>query len=1457
MTKALLHTGLSIVVVLVLLTGGLLFLVNTESGTRILWRIMQVVVDDGLDIGTVAGRLRGPLEIRDIDFVSETMQVRVHHVLLDWDLPQLLKGTLQIEELALEDISYTSVGDSGSTKPSSQLQSLKLPFALQARQVSIRSLSVYSTPDASPFRIDAASAVVNATQDWIDIAQLSIDGPTLSVIGNSRLGLSDNFPIAGKIDWQVQPTPLAPVTGSINLRGTLARLIADVNAKPPYPLRAHLVLSNLLADPEYEFEISGQELSLAAISSGWPPALLSGRINGRKTASNDKTTVHTEVTAINVPQLGSITTVADASIGTDELILTDIVIGASDHPVRVNAGGRIDLTDTTPTLDLQTTWHDLRWPLQGEALFTSRLSHLAIQGPLLRPSFVLESEVDGTVQSVLVDATAELDRSSDKLGVRVEAHAHQLRWPFDGKAVIDDASAELQLAGTLPALNGHFQVRLGDHGNAPLINGKCRLDFSVPNRPRMEIDGEWTAMQWPLNTTEAMVRSDSGSFNVVGTTKDLAARFDAKVDDEGQISGTAKQTDDVTELAAAWNRLAWLHWRQPLHSKRGAIQLTGKPNEYRIQLDVELASGNKDGNLSTEGHGDLSSLTLDDIELQLLQGKITGKGKLAWKPDIQTNITLSGRDLNPATWWNEWPGLLNGTLHGEASVIAEQLSVNLLELKADGQLRDYPLQLKSKGKWQADTAIIESLQLQSTHSQLRAQGSVGKTLAVQWQIDSDDLHVLHPQASGAINGSGSFVGSIERPQLKAKLEGRELAYQDNSLKHVSLDTFIDITDQQISRVSAEIENAHVAGFEIQSARLNADGVTTGHKIVLAARSSQGAVDLKINGQFDSLKSRWLFDITDADFDTAELGKWKLLSASNGRFEAGLAELSPACFGSGDTELCLQATKKGQNIQSSIAIDQLPLAMLSKWLPDNVSVEGDIAGDANLEWEGATKLSGELELHTSGGQILVTPEDTESNTPERILVFEPGTANIRLNGGEIILNLDLPLSGEDIIQGRARIAAGDNKWTQRALNAELKTSIADIAFLAPLTPEVGKLAGRLQGDMRIGGSVQSPAYRGQITWTDGVVELLGPGIVIENIDAQLSGNPLAGMDLNASARSGDGQATVAGQLNFAQGDPVADITIQGNDFRVMNTPQARIDASPDLQLSIGKDRIRLLGDIFIPNAQITLREIPQSAIRVSSDQVLIGSTTTAAPAPLVRKLDAQVRTKLGDNVTFSGFGLSGRLAGEVVSSEGDGQATVAEGEIRILDGRYRAYGQNLTIETGRLLFFGAGITKPVLDLRATRQPTPDIRVGVAARGILQKPVFNLFSEPTMNERNQLSYLLLGRPADTASSGERTVLGEAALAIGLKRAGGITDKISQQFGLDNLGVETQAGSTSEQAAFVIGKYLAPRLYVSYGIGLFEPINTLRLQYSIDQHWKLTTESSGKASGGDIIYSVERGQ
>ena len=57
-----------------------------------------------------------------------------------------------------------------------------------------------------------------------------------------------------------------------------------------------------------------------------------------------------------------------------------------------------------------------------------------------------------------------------------------------------------------------------------------------------------------------------------------------------------------------------------------------------------------------------------------------------------------------------------------------------------------------------------------------------------------------------------------------------------------------------------------------------------------------------------------------------------------------------------------------------------------------------------------------------------------------------------------------------------------------------------------------------------------------------------------------------------------------------------------------------------------------------------------------------------------------------------------------ASDEPGRPTQARGEVRLVEGRYKAYGQDLSVETGRLIFTGGLITDPAVELRAERNVT---------------------------------------------------------------------------------------------------------------------------------------------------------
>jgi translocation and assembly module TamB len=155
----------------------------------------------------------------------------------------------------------------------------------------------------------------------------------------------------------------------------------------------------------------------------------------------------------------------------------------------------------------------------------------------------------------------------------------------------------------------------------------------------------------------------------------------------------------------------------------------------------------------------------------------------------------------------------------------------------------------------------------------------------------------------------------------------------------------------------------------------------------------------------------------------------------------------------------------------------------------------------------------------------------------------------------------------------------------------------------------------------------------------------------------------------------------------------------------------------------------------------------------------------------------------------------------------------------------------------------------------RRPAEGIVVGARVRGTLKSPELTVFSQPTMPQQEQLSYLVLGRSLQSASASESSAMSRAALALGLKGGNFVSERINQNLGLDEFGIQTDPNKPASEASFVIGKYLSPSLYVSYGIGIFEPVNTLKLRYTISRRWQLVTESSSEASGGDVIYNIER--
>jgi translocation and assembly module TamB len=401
-------------------------------------------------------------------------------------------------------------------------------------------------------------------------------------------------------------------------------------------------------------------------------------------------------------------------------------------------------------------------------------------------------------------------------------------------------------------------------------------------------------------------------------------------------------------------------------------------------------------------------------------------------------------------------------------------------------------------------------------------------------------------------------------------------------------------------------------------------------------------------------------------------------------------------------------------------------------------------------------------------------------------------------------------------------------------------------LAAFLPVADETRGRLDADFRLAGSLAKPRIVGALTLTDASARIPQLGITLSAISLSFSGSDPGQLAVSGSAHSGGGELRIDGALALDpdQGWPLS-LSLIGKDFELVNIPQAHVFVSPALQLEMRRRDVNLTGEVTVPRAEIVIRELPQTAVAVSNDVRVLGESAGQS-AWAVR---SRLRVGLGDKVRFQGFNLDARLGGELTIIETPGTVTTGRGEIRIVEGVYKAYGRKLDIEQGRLLFNGP-IDSPRLDARAVRV-IGDVTAGIRAVGPLRAPAVTVYSSPPLDQGDALSYVLIGRPLNQASGAEGAMLTQAAASLGMSGGEFLAKQIGERLGLEDVAIES--GDTTEAASLVIGKYLSPQVYVSYGIGLFASENMFRLRYDLSRHLSLQAES-GVQSGADLIYTFE---
>jgi len=140
-----------------------------------------------------------------------------------------------------------------------------------------------------------------------------------------------------------------------------------------------------------------------------------------------------------------------------------------------------------------------------------------------------------------------------------------------------------------------------------------------------------------------------------------------------------------------------------------------------------------------------------------------------------------------------------------------------------------------------------------------------------------------------------------------------------------------------------------------------------------------------------------------------------------------------------------------------------------------------------------------------------------------------------------------------------------------------------------------------------------------------------------------------------------------------------------------------------------------------------------------------------------------------------------------------------------------------------------------------------------RGTLLQPRMTFFSEPPLPQQQIVSLILAGGSLTGPQVASTTTTQRAGANTELLAQGGaiLAQQLGAKFGIADVGVESDLNN---ETSVVLGKYLSPRLYISYGISLTQSLETVKVRYSLGDHWTIRTEF-GQVGAADLVYTIDK--
>jgi translocation and assembly module TamB len=1002
---------------------------------------------------------------------------------------------------------------------------------------------------------------------------------------------------------------------------------------------------------------------------------------------------------------------------------------------------------------------------------------------------------------------------------------------FDGTPWFD--------AGVLPRTSGSVSVDVGADGFG--LDGTLTADVFGDGPVRVQGNGRWQDQTLELASFRAWLPRSSLTFTTTGT-----ARFGG----------------DTPELALSgeWTAMRWpLIGEAAVESTLGTYSLQGAL-PYRFDVDAHarapLLDGAPEAQFTATGSLDNGLVVIDRIDGAALGGRLSGSGRVSWIGDQRWSARFQAQNIDIATLRPDLPGRIStvATVEGRGFELTSPWTARLASLS--GTVRGRALTGRGEIAHSNGNYDLRGVRIANGGSHVDIDGRWGSTVDLRWNADVRSLSLLHPDLSGELVSSGRARGNATRPQLDADIRARHLRFGSTVVDSLQGEIDLDLTDARESRADLRATSVDLGFVLLDTARFHLQGRTGEHELSLDFSSTRDDTRrlpgfdarLAARGEFEVATRRWHGQLEDAAFTFPD-GRATLLQPA--AIEVGPSKLSaaPICLQTDDARLCVEGERIAEpaSMRVLFSAQDWPLARLLRSVLGWRELDGKLQAAGWITQQGTQPWVGAMTLYVDDPTLAIPRNQFRS---EQVRL---GRARFDLKAEPTELRATLAMNVVEGTQIDGEVVATRDPKQDFAgypLRGEIRARSTSLTALPLFVPEIDRSSGDLNAALAVSGTLGEPRFNGEFHVRDGRFDLYRTNLQLSSVtlDGRFVGDELV---FDGSGKTAKGTLGLDGRFTWPDGVMTGQMRLKGDQLMIADTPDFRVIASPDLLFTAGADGFDVTGEVLIPLARITPRDL-STTVSTSPDERIVGTEVGDAGPSTLGRVRSRINVVLGDDVRVDSWGLKARLDGAIAVVTRPDDVVRGDGVIRIVDGEYRAFGQLVTIRRGELRYNMTPLDAPALDLVGDRViRNEDIVVSINVRGTLDEPFITLSSVPAMPENEALSYLITGRSINTLQSGEAASLDRAAQSLAVSGGGLLLGNLGTRYGIDEVTVE-QTGD--DDTSVVLGKYLSPKLFVSYGISIAEAINTIKLRYTLNDRWALKAEA-GLNQSADVEYRIER--